>query len=150
MIKAKVVVIGDKLVAAKLLAAEPRILAHNRQMVTEMLNVIKPTVAAETPTGPGHFGYHLKDSYTTEVKSAGIKTQGVLKSPPTGYWYEFGTLALFRKGGAATAGMARAAFHGFVGHGGEPAHMLAHHALNGVRKMINTFYGGQAAWYRLP
>lgn len=150
-------VIGARQVEAKLLAAAPRILAHNRMMIGSMLAYIKPEVEAATPSGPGHFGYHLRDSYKTDVKSTGVKSIGVLKSPPTGYWLEFGTLGSFRKGGAATASMARAAFAGATGRSysglatgrGEAPRMLAHHALTGIKKFITFYYGGLASWYRL-
>lgn len=151
MIKAKVIVM-DQIVRAKLLEAEPRILAHNRLMITEMLNVIKPTVIAQTPIGPGHFGYHLRDTYETDVKSSGVKSTGVLKAPAQGYWREFGTKGRSRKMGSAlglSVGQLNKAFNAGGLGGGEPALMIAHKALAGVRKMINVFYGGQAAWWRL-
>jgi hypothetical protein len=151
-------VIGARQVEAKLLAATPRILAHNRMMVTSMLEFIKPEVEAATPIGPGHFGYHLKNSYKTDVASKGVKTIGVLKAPPQGYWLEFGTLGSFRKSGnPAGASMARAAFAGVTGRSysglatgiGERPRMLAHHALMGIKKFIKFYYGGLAEWYRL-
>ena len=152
MIKAKVIVM-DQIVRAKLLAAEPRILAHNRLMITEMLNVIKPTVIAQTPLGPGHFGYHLRDTYVTDVKSSGIVSTGVLKSPAQGYWREFGTKGRSRKLGRAlglsVSQLGKAFNAGGLGSGGERAFMTAHKALAGVRKMIRVFYGGQAKWWGL-
>lgn len=149
LLSGEVEVIGKNILDAKLIAAAPHILAHNRGLITEMLDVIKPTVIAQTPLGPGHFGYHLRDKFVTEVKSEGVTSEGVLKSPMTGYWREYGTRGNYRKGGPATAGMARAAREGFFGHSGERPFMTAHHALAAVRKLIKVFYGGQAAWWRL-
>lgn len=150
MIKAKVIVM-DQAVRAKLLAAEPRILAHNRLMVTEILNVIKPTVAAATPVGPGHFGYHGRDTITFHVVSKGIATTGKLVAAVQLYWREFGTHGGFHKKGTR-AGYAFA-FERLnkLAHlgGGERAFMTAHKALAQTRAIIRTFYGGQAAWWRL-
>ena len=157
LLSASVRVIGARAVEAKLLAAAPRILEHNRMMVGSMLAYIKPEVVSQTRVGPGHFEYHLRDRYSTNVRSVGVKTIGVLKSPPQGYWLEFGTLGNFRKGGAATASMARAAFAGVTGRSysgqgigmGESPRMLAHHALTGINKFIKFYYGGLAKWYRV-
>lgn len=118
--------VGLKEVQLKLTAAAPRILAYNRSMITVMLDNIKPEVIAQTPLGPGHFGYHTRDTFTTDVKSEGIKSVGVLKSAVPGFWREFGTKR------------------------GERARKTAHIALAHVRRIISVFYGGQAAWWRLP
>lgn len=143
--------IGLKAVQTKLVLAAPHILEHNRVLITEMLNLVKPTVIAQTPLGPGHFGYHLRDSYLTEVKSEGVVSSGVLKAPAQGYWREYGTRGGFHRSGT-TAGYAFAfeRMNKLAHPGdGEPAGMFAHKALAGVRKMISLFYGGQAAWWKL-
>lgn len=124
-ITASVRVIGARQVQAKLLAAKPRILAHNRMMISSMLDFIKPEVRAATPLGPGHFGYHGRDTLRTEVHSHGIKTVGTLKAAVQLYWRERGTSR------------------------GERARMTAHHALAGVKKFIRFYYGGMANWWRL-
>lgn len=124
LVSAKVEVYGDRIVKAKLLAAAPRILAENRRMVTEMLDYVKPVVIENTPLGPGHFGYHLRDTYTTDVKSEDFVTRGVLKSAVQGYWRERGTKR------------------------GERAFRTAHKALAAVRRFIH-FYYGNAQWWRL-
>ena len=143
-------VIGKTAIDAKILLAAPRILEHNRLLITEMLNVIKPTMIGETPLGPGHFGSHLRNSYTTDVSSKGTSSRGVLKAPVQGYWREYGTRGGFHKRGTR-AGYAFA-FERIAGlahpGGGERAGMFAHRALGGVRKLIKIFYGGQAAWWR--
>lgn len=137
--------IGLDAVNAKLALAAPRILANNRAMVTAMLAEIKPIVEAETPIGPGHFGYHLRDSFTTDVSSKGVVTTGVLKSPPTGYWREYGTLGRFRKSRAVRSYVA--ALGGF-GTGGEKAYQTAHHAASGIQRFIKFYYGSMANWWR--
>lgn len=144
-------VIGKNIVDAKLLMAAPRILAHNRSLITEMLAVIKPTVIAETPLGPGHFGYHLRESYVTEVTSKEVVSEGVLKAPMTGYWREYGTRGGFRKRGTLPGysfAFEKAAGLAHPG-GGERAGMYAHKALAAVRKLIDVFYGGAASWWGL-
>jgi hypothetical protein len=117
-------IIGKEIVDAKLLMAAPRILEQNRLMVTAMLKEIKPIVVAQTPLGPGHFGYHLRDRYSTDVKSEGIKTSGVLKAVMQGFWREFGTKR------------------------GERAFMTAHKAASLVKRFITFYYGGMANWWR--
>lgn len=115
---------GLNIVNAKLLAAAPRILAENRTMVETMLAYVKPIVIEATPLGPGHFGYHLRERYTTAIRSEGVKTTGVLKSPMQGYWREFGTRR------------------------GERAFRTAHLALAGVKRFLH-FYYGNLQWWRL-
>ena len=137
-------VIGAEIVNAKLLMASPRILAHNRLLVGEMLKHIKPIVESETPIGPGHFGYHLRSSYRTDVKSTGLVTTGVLKAPAQGYWREYGTLGNFAKSSAMSGYIAA-----LGGGSGERALFIAHKAANSVKRFIAAYYGGMAAWWRL-
>lgn len=147
-IGANVKAIGLKQVEAKLVAAAPRILANNHLMVSEMLGYIKEAVEPQMPLGPAHFGYHARDSYKIRVRSFRSRTIGLLKGAAQAYWREFGTLGRFRKGGAATASMARAALYAStVGPGGEPPRPITHHALAGVRKYITLHYGGAAKWW---
>lgn len=143
--KAGVNAVGLDVVDAKMLKAAPNILAHNRVMVGEMLRFVKAETVANTPVGPGHFGYHLRDSFTTDSRSKGLTTIGVLKSPATGYWREYGTMQRYRKAGPRKA-VARL---GAYGLGGERAYMTAHHALTGVKKFIAFYYGGMAKWWKL-
>lgn len=145
MFTSSIRVIGAQIVDAKLLAAAPRILETNRLMVEAMFGEIKPIVEAQTPIGPGHFGYHLKDTYVTDVKTAGVKTIGVLKSPAQGYWREYGTVSRFSRKGSLRGYTAAL---GGMGSGGERALMIAHKALNSVRRLINEYYGGLATWWR--
>lgn len=143
MFGAKVVVTGLSAVEAKLTAAPARILAHNLGLVKSMLEFIKPIYVAAIPEGPGHFGYHLRDTVTTDTRFVGIKTIGVLKTPAQGYWREFGTLGSYTKG--------REVEHyveAVQGHMGERAFMTAHKALSGARKFISFYYNGMAAWWR--
>lgn len=143
--------IGLKTVETKLLLATPRILEENRALATSMLEFVKAEVVPEMPIGPGHFGDHARFSFKIEVKSAGIKTWGVLKGAVQAFWREFGTLGRYRRGGLATAGMAKAALYAAtVGTGGEPPRPIAHKALAGARKFIEFYYGSQKAyWWRL-
>jgi len=137
-------VIGKKEVEAKLLEAAPRILANNRMLVTEMLGAVKADLQTITPLGPGHFGYHLRDSYKVEVASRGVETAGSLSAPLQGYWREFGT----RGGHRARKGRrVQSRVRISSGGGGEKAGMYASRALNAVRRMIN-FYYGRAQWWR--
>lgn len=125
MLDASVRVIGKEIVDAKLLMAAPRILEHNRLLVTSMLAELKPAVAAQTPLGPGHFGYHLRDMYKTSVKSGPKGTTGYLISPVQGFWREFGTKR------------------------GERRFYTAHKTAALLRKTITKFYGtGKAPWWR--
>lgn len=136
-------VIGKEAVEAKLALGGPRILEQNRAMVEAMLAYIRPQVVADTPYGPGHFGYHLRDRFTTDTRFVGMKTIGALKSPPTGYFREFGTLSHFIK----HHGKRFVAVFSSGGHG-ERAFHTAHKALAGSRRVINGYYGGLANWWR--
>lgn len=146
MLKVNTRFVGKEIVDAKLRMAAPRILEQNRLMVTQMLDEVKKTLVAETPVGPGHFGYHLKDSYKVDVKSGIERTIGVLKAPAQGYWREYGTKGQFARRGNVRAAINRLGH--FSGGGGEPALMLAHKALSGVKKFLK-FYYGNAQWWRV-
>jgi hypothetical protein len=118
-------IIGKEGVVARLTAAPLNIMIQNRVMVTEMLDTVRDVLIPETPIGPGHFGRHLRDSYTVDVKTKGFSAViGVLKAPVQGYWRERGTKR------------------------GQPGLMLAHKAANQVRRFIRTYYTGAAMWYR--
>ena len=142
-------VIGKEIIEAKLAAAEANILKNNVAMTTEMLRFVKAEVVANTPLGPGHFGYHLRDSLKTYLtigfSQAGTGVVGLLKSPPTGYWREYGTGLRYR--GPKKAAASVRALTGQAGTGGERAFGTAHHALAGIRKFINFYYGGLARWW---
>lgn len=130
--------------------AAPRIREENHLMIGAMLDWVKVEAIAATPLGPGHFGYHLKESFSTDIEERGLKTVGVLKSPPTGYWREFGTKGRFRRSALLTQGKGRSArlLESFGGQG-ERAFMTAHKALNGARRIIRNFYNGKALWWRV-
>ncbi len=115
---------GKDAVVAKLTAAPLNIMIQNELMVKEMLDTVKGVLIPQTPIGPGHFGVHLRDRYTVDVRPKGLSAiVGVLKSPPQGYWRERGTRR------------------------GERALMVAHKAANEVRRFIRTYYTGAALWY---
>lgn len=150
--------IGLDITNERLLLAAPRILATNRAMVDGLLAEIKAEVALETPLGPGHFGYHLRDSFTTDVSSRGVVTRGVLKSPPTGYWREYGTLDRFRRADLGTKALRlgrtsltahESRLGGLFGaSGGERAFMTAHHAAAAAQRYVRIFYGTLTNWWR--
>ncbi len=139
--------VGKREIDAKLLAAAPRILAENRSMVTTMLGAVKAEIEPGTPIGPGHFGYHLRDSYRIEVSSKGVRTSGKLKAAVQGYWREFGTRGRFK--GRRNRRRAYAAAIGAFGGGGEKAGLYATRALSRFRHFINLYYGKGAQWWRL-
>ncbi len=115
-------------------------------MVTQMLEAVKAEIEPGTPTGPGHFGYHLRDTYRVVVSSEGVKTSGKLKAAVQGYWREFGTKGRFK--GRVNRRRAYAAALGAFGSGGEKAGLYATRALNRFRAMIRLYYG-KAQWWRL-
>ena len=143
LIRSGVRVVGLKAVETKLAGASARILAQNRLLVGDMMKAIKPIVEAETPIGPGHFGYHLRNSYTTSISSRSVVTTGVLKSPSQGYWREYGTLGRFAKTSAL------AGYVSSFGGNGERALFVAHKAADSVRRFIRAYYGGMTRWWRL-
>lgn len=143
--------IGKREFDAKLLAAAPHILENNWEMVTAMLDGAKAELESTTPFGPAHFGYHLRDSYTTEVANKGWRVTGKLMSPPQGYWREFGTRGRSRKQasalGLSVGQLNKAVKLGGLG-GGEKATMAAHKAVAGFRRLIKEFYSHHI-WWRL-
>ena len=124
MLTINMTVIGKAALDAKLLALAPRILATNRALVTAMLEHAKPIVYANTPVGPGHFGYHGRDTLRIEVTSRGVKTSGELLAKVQLYWREKGTKQ------------------------GERAYMTAHKAMGSTKRFISAYYGGMANWWK--
>lgn len=122
----------DGVIKAKLAAATPHILAKNRELTTAMLEFAKPIVAAETPWGPGHFGYHGRDTLRIEVKSVELKTIGKLLGAVQLYWRERGTQA---------SAMGR--------NWGEKPRWTAKKAINKTRRFISFYYNGMANWWRI-
>lgn len=142
-------VTGQAIVDAKLLAAAPRILAQNRVMVEAMLHEIKPIVGGATPIGPGHFGYHGRDTLKIKITSAEVATSGKLLAAVQLYWREFGTRSRFR--GPSRLANLRASTRimtGRSGTGGEKAYMTAHKAAGLVKRFITFYYNGMANWWR--
>src|SRR6266705_3130360 len=119
LIGGSVRVIGKEQIEAKLARAEVNILAHNRAMVTEMLGFVKAEVVPQIPLGPGHFGYHLRETFRSDIKTGrgqlGAQVIGALRSAVQGYWRERGTKR------------------------GERAFMTAHKALAGIKRFINSY-----------
>lgn len=145
MLTSSVRVIGKEIVDARLLAIAPRILATNRRLVGVMLEAVKAEVVSVTPQGPGHFGYHGRDTVHAEIKSEGVRTKGKLMAAVQLYWREYGTRGYFRKGSAAQRS-ARQFMASIGGTGmGERAFMPANKALNAFRRFIRFYYG--ANWW---
>ena len=147
-------VIGKEIIEAKLAAAEPNILANNLVMVKEMLGYVKAQVEPQIPIGPGHFGYHGRDTLKVVVQGQGpaggqlgTKVVGFLKSAVDVYWREFGTGMRYR--GPHRKEAAVRIMTGQVGTGGEKAYKTATKALAGIKKFINFYYGGLAKWWHI-
>ena len=118
--------VHDEVVRAKLKMAAPRILDQNRMLVESMLNMAKPMLEAGTPVGPGHFGYHGRDTIRILIARKGtMKTIGQLRAAVQLYWRERGTKR------------------------GERAYKTASKAINATRRYIGFYYGGMARWWRL-
>jgi len=122
-------VIGKDVIETKLAVAEANILANNLAMMKEMLGYVKAEVATEIPIGPGHFGYHTRETLRVDVRvgsgQSGTKVTGVLKAAVPAYWREKGTKR------------------------GERAFLTAHHALAGIKKFIRFWYGGLGKWWHV-
>lgn len=154
MLSGQVRVVGLDVLEAKLAKAEANILANNLAMVKEMLDMVKAEVTPQIPIGPGHFGYHGRNTLKVVVQAQGpaggqfgTKVVGLLKAAVEVYWREFGTGMRYR-------GPKRKAFGvrimtGSAGTGGEKPRLMATHALAGIKKFIAFYYGGLAKWWHL-
>lgn len=145
--------IGKEAIAAKLEAAEVNILMNNLAMTKGMLEMVKAEVVPQIPIGPGHFGYHARDTFRIELRQGagqlGTKVTGLLKAAVEAYWREFGTGLRYR--GHTARLRKQAAVRIMTGTtGGEPAHLTATHALAGIKKYIKLYYGGMARWWHAP
>lgn len=107
---------------AKLARVGPKILATNQLLATQILDHVKEVVYLETPLGPGHFGYHGRDTLKVKVTSKGNKTTGVLLGAVQLRWREFGTYR-------------------------QRAFYTAHKALGAVKGFLKVHYGGTANWW---
>ena len=118
-------IVHDEIVRRKLQTARPRILAQNASLAAGLLKEVSAVVAVDTPLGPGHFGYHGRDTLRVEVKSRGAKTIGQLKAAVQLGWRERGTSR------------------------GEKAHFTAKKALAAIKRYISFYYGGMTKWWKL-
>jgi len=124
MLRINVTAIGMRAAEVKLIASEARILTTNRALATAILEHAKPIVYANTPVGPGHFGYHGRDTLRVVVTSKGIRTTGELRAKVQLYWREKGTKQ------------------------GERAFHTARKAVGSTKRYISFYYGGMANWWR--
>jgi len=142
-------VIGLDIVRAKLALATPRILATNQAMVITILAQTKAATTAATPLGPGHFGYHLRNTFRTEIQSKGTGTVGKLLGAPQGYWREYGTGARYRGPNRLRRYVGAVERASSISTGGERAFMTAHKAAGGFKGIVAAFYSGLARWWGL-
>ncbi len=133
----------DAALRAKLILAQPKILATNMALTKAVLEEVAAVVKAGTPLGPGHFGYHGRDTVKVVVTTNGLKVTGKVMAAIQLYWREYGTRGRFRKGGS----LARYVRVATQGQGGEPAFMTAHKAATGIKRFANFYYGSLAAWF---
>ncbi len=143
------VIVHDEIVRAKLLAAAPRIIAQNRLLVDAILQSVSAATIMATPVGPGHFGYHGRDTVKVVITQGPLKTTGQLKAAVQLFWREYGTGTRFRaKGKSAALKQAVRVMTG-AASGGEPAFMPANKALAAAKRFIGFYYNGMANWWRL-
>lgn len=144
--------IGLREVQAKADLMAIHLFENNWEMVKAMGEWVKVETEAVTPEGPGHFGYHLRDTFQVKMSNRGWSVHGQLTSAVQGYWREYGTKGRSRKLGKALGLGVRessvAYMQGGLGGGGERAFMPAHKALTGARRLIRAFYS-KALWWRL-
>jgi hypothetical protein len=138
--------LNDIAVRRKLLLAEPHILAKNALMATTMLNEVKAAVVAATPEGPGHFGYHGRDTVHVTISVKGVTTTAKLMAAMQIYWREYGTGVRFRGKSSKSAKRVTRIMTG-AATGGEPALMIANKALNATKRYIAFYYNGLANWW---
>lgn len=139
------VIVHDEIVREKLLLAAPRILATNRLLVEAMLNEVKLAEVSQTPEGPGHFGYHGRDTVRVQITTKGAETMGRLVGAVQLFWREYGTRGRFRNKRNKLRSYVAAI--GGAGGGGERAYMVANRALSFTKRFIKAYYGGTANWW---
>lgn len=140
--------VHDQVLLAKLALAKPRVLARDRAMTNAVMELAKGTVRIATPLGPGHFGYHGRDTLKVDVSQKGLRTVGKLSGAIQMYWREYGTRGYFRGGKAKTRLTARQSRSAGAFLGGEPAFYTAHKALSGFKSIVRFYYGSVALWWR--
>lgn len=116
--------VNAQVALTKLEMAAPRILARNRLLTEDLLKEVKGIVYVQTPLGPGHFGYHGRDTLGIKVSSKGMKTTGRLTAAVQLGWRERGTSR------------------------GERPRYTAKKALAYIKRFISAYYGGMANWWR--
>ncbi len=115
-------------------------------MTNAVMSLAKGTVYLATPLGPGHFGYHGRDTLKVEVHQKGLRTVGKLSGAIQLYWREYGTRGHFRGGKAKLTQRQSRSAGAFLG--GEPATMTAHKAVAGFKSVVRFYYGSVALWWR--
>lgn len=90
----KYTVRGLKKLQAAVAAAPARVAAENDLAMHEVVGELRDQLQHDTPIGPGRFGPHAAESYTTDVTIAAGRVRGMVdNSQPEARWLEFGTRA---------------------------------------------------------
>jgi hypothetical protein len=92
-------VIGYRIVGLKKLQAAvqaaPGLLANrNAEALRSSVNLVEGNAIHLTALGPGHFGFHARDRFRTEVRLFAERSAGFVRTDaPQARWGEFGTKA---------------------------------------------------------
>jgi hypothetical protein len=120
----------------------PGVLAtRNAEAMQRSVALVRGIVVADTPTGPGHFGMHLVDRFSTRVRFGTKRIVGVISTDaPQGRWRERGTRAhdiAPRKGNALKVG---SGFAMVVHHPGAKARHTMKKAFAASKGAIKVFF----------
>lgn len=143
-------IVGLKKLQEAVAAAPGAWALRSKQALDYSVAVVKGAVVAGEVGGPGHFGYHLRDRWSTRVEigsGRSLQSRGIVSTDaPQGRWLEFGTKAheiAPKKGTAlriAGLGTGGDQYASIIHHPGEKATHAARKALATTKPAIKQFF----------
>jgi hypothetical protein len=124
----------------------PGVLANrNAEAMQRSVHLLKDEILIGTPEGPGHFGFHLKDRFSTRVRFGAKRIVGVVATDAVqGRWREKGTRAHDIAPRKASALKIGSGFVTIVHHPGAKARHTMRNALTASKGAIKVFFADAA------
>lgn len=117
----------------------------NKEALESATEMVKAGFIQRTPTGPGHFGFHLVNRIFTRVRFGPRRSVGIVATnDPVGRWREFGTkahdIAPRQAKELALGGSDAAGFAAIVHHPGSKAFHTMRNALRAAKPAIQNSF----------
>lgn len=136
--------VGLKRLQTAIQAAPGLMASENAIALRSSVELVKSIAEANTPIGPGHFGYHLRERWHASVQVGLKRSIGkVSTDAPQGRWREFGTKAHdIHDRIAAFDTFRRQGGDQVLHHPGEKPRHALRKALNAAKPTIRAYFVG--------